>query len=440
MNRITKNLVSILLITTLISVNSVSAQQSSGSDSISQPETARLETMLFDLPDVRFKRTDDVQGFPAYLLNVKQRVDHNNLHSPHFYQTVLLVHRGFDRPTVINTNGYNLESRPMELFGLLESNFVSVEHRYFGPSSPSPKDWKHLTIEQACADYHRVKLLLGQIYDQKWISTGISKGGETATYFRHFYPDDVDITVAYVAPFPIGLKDQRFYKFLATKGTEECRKKIFTFQKNVLLNKSELVPRLKYYLKGKGAKVELIGGVEAALELFVLEYPFSFWQSGKNCEDVPDADASPEDLLDHLVDSGDFWYLLDDQTEGLAAHYYQHATQLGYYGYQTARFGDLIKKWGDEPSACFFPYDKNLKFDPSVRNRVIDWLKTDAEDIVFIYGGTDTWTVAQAELGDNRNIQKFVLPDRHHGTARIKRAEKETREKILELINEDLNK
>ncbi len=93
---------------------------------------------------------------------------------------------------------------------MLDANFVSVEHRFFGPSTPQEKDWDFLTIQQAAGDYHHVRTLLGAIYKDQWISTGISKGGETATYYRFFYPDDVVVTVPYVAPFPIGLKDQRF--------------------------------------------------------------------------------------------------------------------------------------------------------------------------------------------------------------------------------------
>ena len=192
---------------------------------------------------------------------------------------------------------------------------------------------------------------------------------------------------------------------------------------------------LKYYLKGRNASVDLIGGPEAALELFVLEYPFSFWQSGKKCEHVPPADSDPETLLNHLIDSGDFWYLLDSATENLAAHYYQHATQFGYYGYRTERFGDLISQWQGEPSACFFPYEKNLPFDPSLRKTLIEWLQSDAKDIVFLYGETDTWTVAQAELGGNENVKKFILPGKHHGNARIQQADPNMRDEILESVH-----
>lgn len=404
----------------------------------SKSEIQKLEQKLFDLPDVRFEKSSNPGRYPVYKLSVKQPIDHNDPSQGHFYQAVQLTHRGYDKPVVINTNGYTLESRPMELFSILKSNFVSVEHRFFGSSVPKGKPWKYLSIQQATADYHHIRQLLGKIYGGKWISTGISKGGETCAYYRFFYPDDVDMTIPYVAPFPNALKDQRTYPFIAKSGTEEVRKKIRQFQVNVLKNKKEIVPRFKYYLKGKGDSVKLIGGEEAAIELFVMEYPFGFFQSGKSAKSIPGPDATAEQLLDHLVLGGDFSYLYDSQTKGLAAHYYQHATQLGYYGYQTEPFGDLISKWKGEPSACFFPFDKNLKYDPTTRNNFIKWIQSDADDIIFIYGAVDTWTMAAANIGENKNIHRFILPGRHHGTARIRFAAGDTRKDIMKLIKEEL--
>lgn len=436
--RLSKNIRRMLfLLACLTSLNGV-ATVTAQSMFRKSAETEKLEQMLFDLPDVRFERIKDVGNQPAYLLNVRQDLNHEQEVEGSFYQQVMLVHRGFDAPTVINTNGYTLERGANELATLLKSNLVSVEHRFFGPSTPTEKDWKQLTIQQASGDYHHVRTLLGKIYQKQWVSTGISKGGETCTYYKYFFPDDVVLSVPYVAPFPIGLKDQRFYEFFENVGTAECRKKIFDYQKAVLAHKAALVPRLKYYLKGRKGSVELIGGPEAALELFVLEYPFSFYQSGKRCENIPDANDDPESLLDHLIDSGDFWYLLDSSTTSLAAHYYQHATQFGYYGYQTERFGDLISKWQGEPSACFFPYEKDLPFDETLRAELIKWLKSDANDLLFIYGETDTWTVAQAEIADNQNVHKFILKGKHHGNARINQAEKDVKTSIMELIQQRL--
>lgn len=400
-------------------------------------ETEALEKLFSAIPDLKFKRLEDVDSFPTYALRVQQAVDHNDSKQGFFQQRIRLIHRGFKHKMVINTNGYTLRPKPMELFDLLDANYLSVEHRYFGPSTPEPKKWEYLTIQQVAADYHHIKKLLGQIYKENWISTGISKGGETATYYKHFYPNDVAVCVPYVAPFPNDLMDKRLYGFLDTMGSEACRERIFTFQKNVLKNKKTIGSLLKFYLKGKGETVELIGGTEAALEIFVLEFPFSLWQNGKDCTDVPDANADPETLLLHLLEGEDLLYLIDNTTQMLAAHYYQHATQLGYYGYRTEPFGDLIEHWEGEVSACFFPEGK-LKYDRSTFDNMMMWLQGEAEDIIFLYGATDTWTAAQAEIGMNSKLKKYIFPDKDHKDARLNEIDPALKQEILNWINKRL--
>ncbi len=377
-----------------------------------------LEDRLYDLAYTKFEKKEAVQDFPTYELRIKQPIDHKNPTKGHFYQTVLLVHRGFDKPIVLNTNGYSLESRPSELCDLLDANYASVEHRYFGKSRPDIDDWQYLNVDQLTADLHRVKTVLDDIYTGKWINTGISKGGETTTYYRYYYPDDMDATVAYVAPFENDLKDKRFYKFLDKVGDSACRNDMFDYQKRVLEAKDELLPLLKYYAKGKGSKFEIIGGLEAAFEMAVLELPFSFWQFTPQCEKIPAKDASAEILFDYLLASGLFEFVNDSAIRFYAPHFYQAGTQYGYYGYETKPFKKYLDFWKGEPSAVWFEGEK-LEFDGSLNKKVNKWLKSDASEILFIYGELDPYTAAQAELGGNANAKKYVLPGKHHGDARV---------------------
>ena len=73
-----------------------------------------------------------------------------------------------------------------------------------------------------------------------------------------------------------------------------------------------------------------------------------------------------------------------------------------------------------------------------MREKLTEWFKSDADNIVFIYGETDTWTVAQAETGDNKKLQKFILAGKHHGNARIKEASDVTQKEIMDAIKKML--
>ena len=70
-------------------------------------------------------------------------VDHKNPAAGTFTQRVIVAHVGFDRPTILVTEGYGaayaLNPRYQEeLSKLLDANMVFVEYRYFLESTPTP--------------------------------------------------------------------------------------------------------------------------------------------------------------------------------------------------------------------------------------------------------------------------------------------------------------
>ena len=66
-------------------------------------------------------------------------------------------------------------------------------------------------------------------------------------YYNYFYPNDMDATVAYVAPLNLKEEDPKFHEFLKNVGDEDCREKIVNFQRDVLKHKDEIIPMLKNY-------------------------------------------------------------------------------------------------------------------------------------------------------------------------------------------------
>ena len=145
-----------------------------------------------------------------YVTYFTQPLDHDQPELGNFRQRVVVSHVGFDRPTVIVTEGYGaayaLNPRYREeLSRMFNTNMIFVEYRYFLESTPEPRDWKHLTAENSADDLHAIREAFKTIYPGKWIATGISKGGQTAMLYRTFYPNDVDITVPYVGPLCYGV-------------------------------------------------------------------------------------------------------------------------------------------------------------------------------------------------------------------------------------------
>ncbi|MBK6427599.1 MAG: hypothetical protein IPF82_15770 [Blastocatellia bacterium] len=146
-----------------------------------------------------------------------------------------------------------------ELTALLQANQVHVEHRYFLPSRPDPVSWPFLNIAQSAADHHAIVTAFRPLYTAKWVSSGASKGGMASVYHRFYYPDDVDATVAYVAPSSHGTQDPRYVAFVASLGSTKCRNRLLKFQRRALKKREKLVRFMddpSYDILGKDQAIE----------------------------------------------------------------------------------------------------------------------------------------------------------------------------------------
>jgi hypothetical protein len=380
-------------------------------------------------------------GARSFDLTIEQQVDHTELPDAvpppqTFRQRIRLLHRSEDLPVVLATTGYHLGSgRDNEVsLALGGANVVDVEQRFFAASTPQPARWEMLTIKQGAADHHQIVETLKTIYSKKWISTGISKGGMTSVYHRRFYPDDVAGTIAYVAPHSYGTVDARYEAFLETLGSEECRNKIITYQREVLARRDEVRPIFEAAAVNENVTFDKVGGIDAALEFAIQEFRFALWQYGPRtaCDSLPGIGASANALAQALDRWSSPAEIVGDQAlESYAAFNYQVANELGYYGPLEQHLGDLLRFPGQYVTANFVP--QAVTFDDSVMPAVQRWLSSRAQRIVFIYGENDPWTAGAFSLGGAQDTASFVAKNGNHGAsmARLLPAERQTIREML---------
>lgn len=353
----------------------------------------------------------------AFKIFIEQPLDHNYPDGKIFKQKFYLSHRDFSLPMVIELDGYNVNSnRENELASIFKCNKIVVEHRYFGESVPDSLDWKYLTIEQAANDHHKIIETMKNIYKNKWITTGISKGGETTMFHKYYFPADADASVCYVAPMNITEEDPRIYYFLSHVGTEECRNKIIKFQREVLKREDELIPLFREYSKKSGYTYS-IGGDRTIFEYNVLEYDFSFWQWQRvSCSEIPDTTAINEELFENLIKCSSFDNFSDQGIKPISPFFYQAYSQIGYYGYDISNLKDLLKAVKEPTSKIFVPKGSNPVFDCSIMQNVNIWIQKHGNNMVFIYGGNDTWSATAIELTGETNSIKMVKKGGSHRT------------------------
>ena len=281
-------------------------------------------------------------------IKMEQPVDHHNPEGAKFTQKIFLGHVSENLPIVFETEGYARNThRTRELASRFGINQLAVEHRYFGESVPSPREWQYLNIWQAANDHHRIVESFKAIYPKAWVSSGASKGGDASIFHRRFFPDDVEATVAYVAPLLFEQQDQRYLDYYNQAGDEACREKIKQFQRNILIKLDSIPELFDQYVKSVGdfgdATQFSLAYRDIVYHAVRQDYAFEFWSSEtEDCNTIPGESATAQELLNHFVSVFDvFLFFSDFGVDFWTPYGYQALTEMGNYAYDVSYLEDL---------------------------------------------------------------------------------------------------
>ncbi|QRK12693.1 hypothetical protein JQX13_23260 [Archangium violaceum] len=362
-----------------------------------------------------------IPGTRFFILTYDQPADHWHPEGQRFQQRMTLLHRSTQAPMVLASTGYGIgtSAGQTEPTAILQANQLLVEHRFFGPSIPEPANWAHLTLGQAAADHHRIVSAFKSLYGAKWVSTGASKGGMTSVYHRALYPNDVDATVAYVAPSSHGPRDPRYVHFLGTVGDAACRERIRDFQRDALSRREELVPQVAAAATAEGAPLDFLGA-DKAFEFMVLELPFSFWQYSppETCTTIPAPGAPAEQVLEALSGIVGYFSFSDPSIQYYAPYYFQAGTQLGSYRSDERHLRGLVRYPRQYAPAAMVPFAiEPYGFDFWSIPLVEAWVKARGERMLFIYGELDPWSTNAFDVRERNDSYRFFVPGGNHNSS-----------------------
>ncbi len=362
---------------------------------------------------------DAGSGYRFFRLEYEQPADHDDPNGVTFRQRMTLLHADREAPLVLHTSGYYAYDEPFaaELTYLLGANQLHVEQRFFEPSRPDPADWSLLTIAQAAADHHRIAAAMAPYYGGPWLSTGASKGGMTSVFHRRFYPDDVDATVAYVAPISHGAPDDSYQPFFDTVGTADCRAALRDYQLELLGRRQAMVARMEGFGADSGITFDRSAGAAGAFEDSVVEFPWGFWQyaDASDCAAIPPTSASDDELWAFHVELGDLAFYGDQEIESYLPYFYQSEAELGYPSVPSGHIDDLLET--QEVERDYLPAGVTVTYDPAAMDDIDAWVQSDGERLLFIYGGNDPWTAGAFDLGDAADSFLYVAPGLNHAAS-----------------------
>lgn len=368
------------------------------------------------LENVTFKElTSTIINVRVFELQFAQPIDHQYPSLGNFKQRVVLLHRNEDEPMVLQTSGYSI-------FGIAEAaitstfktNQIQIEHRYFSTSKPDVVDWSKLDIKQSADDFHKITVALKKIYPNAWVNTGASKGGMTSIYHRRFYPHDLVGTVADVAPLSFSTDDQRYIDFLNNVGGDEyaeCRRQFNEIQKTLLMYRDSF----SHLLNGN---FNQLGSKELAFEHSVIEAPFYFWQYGNpddlnsGCRSLPIL-GTPMQMFEYLQTLASISDYTDESIQRFQPYYYQAATQLGNPANYTAHLEPL--RQFEFSIDQYTPKGVRYTYSNAAMRDIQNWVKTEADQVIFIYGATDPWTAGEFPVSvTGKEVHKFYVPKGNH--------------------------
>jgi hypothetical protein len=236
----------------------------------------------------------------------------------------------------------------------------------------------------------------------------------TSTYHRRYFPDDLDGTVADVAPLSFSMDDERYVTFVDQVGGEElaaCRAKLAAFQQTLLDRRDIFMSRVE-------GEFSRLGSASVAYEHAVIETPFAFWQYGNpadpdhGCDRVPSAEATDDEVWEFAAAVNGISGYSDEAFTTFGSYYFQAGTQLGGPG---ARLDHLNGRQHEYSLGQYMPPGVRYQYSNAAMRDVERWVRTEATGIMFVYGELDPWTAAAYPQGENSDMHWYMAPGANHG-------------------------
>jgi hypothetical protein len=362
---------------------------------------------LSELPNVTVTEIGNPQ-FPAgyFILSIPQLVDHTDSAGGTFSHRIFLGIRAVDAPNVLVTDGYGVDyaGKPdyqHELAKLLQANLIVVEHRFFSKSQPPKLDYTKLTTAQAAADVHGVRKLLDSLLVGPWLSTG--KGGQAALAHRMAFPNDVSATVVFGTAVKKGptITTDALLKPLMETG---CGAQVTAFQEYCFTHKDSIFPA---FIAAVMAQNLDFGDMEMAivLDYALLEFPYSFWQTGGECADIPPVTATAAACVNYLNEIVSPKFYTVATRKRWAPAFYQFYSELGYYEYDLAPFKEYLSA-DAYPNQIFGPKDVPLNMNTGFLEAARDFLDEPAgHTVYFVYGEKDPWALQSVVVGNKYIVE-----------------------------------
>jgi len=368
-----------------------------------------------DTSAMKKKEKGELEYLSQYSMYILQPVNHDQPDGDKFKQKVCILFRGYDRPTIMVTEGY-LWRRFFDAEDIgknLNANMVHVEHRNFGESFNQDKGkWAYETSAQASADLLAVYRALKPIFKGKWMSAGTSKNGETSMDYAYYYPNDMDLAAAFCSPFNLSLADKRFGEYLFNKVSTEELRDIMKKNMSKALEKGEdgLYKNACTFFKEKDLPVPSFA--EYVFNCFDTFFSvFQYTLPSKHQEKM-EAITENEDMLVDAICTN----ITSLRSPDTYTYFVDCAKEQGFSDDGYDYFADELEGTGfkaeDAITSLLKEEDRWLvkQYDNSLRTKMCeDFFVNSTMPLLLFYSKDDPWSAGQPEK-TGPNVKKVINP------------------------------
>ena len=490
-----------ILLALLFTLSACSTGDSDNGTGSNTSEAEIFESKLSSLPNVLSVEKLNIEStFKGSLYKVyfSSLLDPSDPTKGTFKQKAFIGFAGFDKPNCLTTAGYMLsdpflmrQNSENECAFILNGNLVAVEHRYFGESVRTDKKrsdgnydgtyWEYLSTKNASEDLHAIVTSLKPILKGKWVAQGASKGGLTANIFCYHHPEDVDLTMPYVAPLCNEKHDSRFFDFIFnTIGDNDDRYKNDAADYRQLFKDVQiwlLERRDAIYENGVTYKQKIFNESDPAggtsyynkdyltpdihYDICVSDFPVGNWMYGndKNFDLIKKYYELPDDnsnLGEGTPTKKEYFCSIFINTTppdmDISPYYIQAYTELGNYKPGLSQLRQTVNeaKAAGKDVELFVEESKQdtiyedclcsdaeralfENYNDSLYQNLSEWINTTDEKIIMLYGNSDPWYSVRINDVQRDNVHIFVHPANNHYTS-IDNFPEPQKSEIIDLI------
>ena len=126
----------------------------------------------------------------------------------------------------------------------------------------------------------------------------------------------------------------------------------------------------------------------------------------------------------------------DEFLKNSSSYFYQAATEMGGYGYDTKGLEDLLVAIpiDQDPRSLAVPNNMSVSYDGKLMTEVLEWLNAEGHKFIYLYGTRDYWSAGSVPPNKHVDSEWFFLKDKRHSETNVSEMTDSERKRMISIL------